>query len=240
MVYYLLYTSNNHGHPAKRREEERGQFARASHTTSWKQWCSPKISARIERWPNKRTLHKNTKTQTTMASSSLESLHRDSPSSHNSNSSSSSSSSISSSNGSSDVDSIIHNDEIIALFGIHGATGSHFVKLALDAGYRVQALVPPTSLSKVTIQHDDLTLVEGTLDDGNVKSLARVVNGATYVVCLLGKDVLPSKRDYPPHYLLQFCKTLYPIMKESSHTKLFLYQVRTCILIIYYILLLLL
>jgi uncharacterized protein YbjT (DUF2867 family) len=138
------------------------------------------------------------------------------------------------------VDSIIHNDEIIALFGIHGATGSHFVKLALDAGYRVQALVPPTSLSKVTIQHDDLTLVEGTLDDGNVKSLARVVNGATYVVCLLGKDVLPSKRDYPPHYLLQFCKTLYPIMKESSHTKLFLYQVRTCILIIYYILLLLL
>jgi hypothetical protein len=162
-----------------------------------------------------------------MASSSLESLHRDSPSSHNSNSSSSSSSSISSSNGSSDVDSIIHNDEIIALFGIHGATGSHFVKLALDAGYRVQALVPPTSLSKVTIQHDDLTLVEGTLDDGNAKSLARVVNGATYVVCLLGKDVLPSKPNYPPHYLLQFCKTLYPIMKESSSTKLFLYQVRS-------------
>jgi hypothetical protein len=122
------------------------------------------------------------------------------------------------------VDSIIHNDEIIALFGIHGATGSHFVKLALDAGYRVQALVPPTSLSKVTIQHDDLTLVEGTLDDGNAKSLARVVNRATYVVCLLGKDVLPPKRDYPPHYLLQFCKTLYPIMKESSSTKLFLYQ----------------
>jgi hypothetical protein len=169
-----------------------------------------------------------------MASSSLESLsNRHSLSSHNSNSSSSSSSisSSTSSTSNSDVPSIIQNDEIIALFGIHGATGSHFVKLALDAGYRVQALVPPTSSSKVTLQHSSLTLIEGTLDGKNAKALAQVVNHATYVVCLLGKDVLPPKPHYPPHYLLEFCKTLYPIMKESSSTKLFLYQVRMCIII---------
>ena len=150
--------------------------------------------------------HKNNiKKQMNMASSSVST--RDSLSSD---------SSITSSNDS----HAINNDEIIALFGIHGATGSQFVKLALDAGYIVQALVPTKSV--VSLQHSSLTLVEGTLDDG--EKLAQVVHGATFVVSMLGSDTLPSKKEYPAGHLLDFCKALYPIMKESP-TKLFLYQV---------------
>jgi len=111
-------------------------------------------------------------------------------------------------------------EETIGLFGIHGSTGKHFVKLALDAGYSVQALAPTRSV--VELQHSSLNIVEGCMDDA--EKLEQVVNNATYVVCMLG-DTLPSKaKAYKENCLFDFCKTLYPLMKESC-TRLFLYQV---------------
>lgn len=108
--------------------------------------------------------------------------------------------------------------EMIGLFGAHGATGQHFVKLALDAGYSIQALAP--CAESVELQNEQLTVIEGSMDD--VDKIEQVISGATFVVCMLG-DTLPKRREYKENCLLDFVKTLYPLMQESSVT-LFLYQ----------------
>ena len=111
-------------------------------------------------------------------------------------------------------------DETIALFGAHGATGKHFLKLALDAGYLIRALVP--SAESVELKNEQITIIEGSID--NADKIEQTLIGATYVVCMLG-DTLPRRRDYKENCLLDFIKVLYPLMKESC-TRLFLYQVR--------------
>lgn len=140
------------------------------------------------------------------------------------------SSSSSSSSSHSTRSSHNHATETIALFGIHGATGAHFVKLALDAGYAVQALAPTASV--VALQHPSLHIIEGTLDDST--KLQQVVQGATYVVCMLGETFAGTKKEYVPGTLVDFCSTLYPFMKESP-TRLFLYQVCECLVLYYYV-----
>jgi putative NADH-flavin reductase len=107
--------------------------------------------------------------------------------------------------------------EIITLFGIHGPVGKHFVKLALSAGYHIQALSP----TPVELEHEYLTVYEGDLsvEDSVLEELLR---DSTYVVCLLS-DATP-KKDYPQGLLYDFIQRLYPLMKESS-VRVFLYQV---------------
>lgn len=110
--------------------------------------------------------------------------------------------------------------QIIGLFGAHGATGRHFVKLALDAGYSIQALAPSTE--SVELQNDHLTVIKGSMED--VDKIQKVVQGATFVVCMLG-DTLPRKtKDYKEKCLLHFLKILYPLLMMESSVTLFLHQ----------------
>jgi hypothetical protein len=109
-------------------------------------------------------------------------------------------------------------NETIGLFGIVGNTGKHLVKLLLDAGYSVKALVGEKDV--VEVEHDQLELVVGGLDD--VDLLEHVIAGASYTICLLG-DCYP-KKDYTVGILFEFIKRIYPLMKENN-TQVFIYQV---------------
>ena len=55
------------------------------------------------------------------------------------------------------------NRRSLLVFGGTGQTGQHFTRLALDAGHRLRVLA--RTPAKVTIQHDDLEVVQGALDD---------------------------------------------------------------------------
>lgn len=70
----------------------------------------------------------------------------------------------------------------IALFGATGQTGHHFLRLALEAGYRVKALV--RSPERITDNHPNLTVIEG--DVLNPADVAAGIEGADIVVSLFG------------------------------------------------------
>jgi hypothetical protein len=82
-------------------------------------------------------------------------------------------------------------EEILALFGVHGMTGHHFLQLALEAGYKqVRCLVLP-GMTEQGFAEDfggvdnlppNLKLIVGTIDD--TEKVKRVVKNASYVVCL--------------------------------------------------------
>ncbi|WP_420455444.1 NAD(P)-dependent oxidoreductase [Rubrivirga sp.] len=79
-----------------------------------------------------------------------------------------------------------------ALLGATGRTGRHVVTQALDAGHEVVALA--RTPSKLDVQHDRLTVVQGDALDPD--AVGRVVGGADAVLLTLGhakgspKDVL--------------------------------------------------
>jgi putative NADH-flavin reductase len=108
--------------------------------------------------------------------------------------------------------------EIITLFGMDGPVGKHFVKLALSAGYHIQALSNDKTQS---VEHECLQVIQGDLSVGD-KVLEELLINSTYVVCLLS-DTIP-KKDYPEGLMRNFISRLYPLVKESP-VRVFLYQV---------------
>lgn len=70
----------------------------------------------------------------------------------------------------------------IAVFGGTGRTGAHVVQQALDAGHEVVALA--RTPSKVSIQHDKLTIVQGDIQDA--AAVEKTVQGVDAVVSVLG------------------------------------------------------
>jgi hypothetical protein len=108
--------------------------------------------------------------------------------------------------------------ETIALFGATGATGSHFVKLALEGGYKVTALV--RSPEKMEIKNDRLEVIKGSFTVE--EDIKKTVSGADYVVSMAGAK-LGDPKNYPMDVMLNFVKTLVPIMEEGN-VKAFLYQ----------------
>lgn len=70
----------------------------------------------------------------------------------------------------------------ITVFGATGGTGREVVKQALADGHRVTAYV--RTPSKLTIEHDALTVVQGELD--SAEKLATALAGADAVISALG------------------------------------------------------
>ncbi len=70
----------------------------------------------------------------------------------------------------------------IALFGATGQTGMEFLKLALDKGYAVKALV--RTPSKLTLSHPNLEVGRGDVLNG--QDVLRTIKGCTIVVSLFG------------------------------------------------------
>jgi nucleoside-diphosphate-sugar epimerase len=117
--------------------------------------------------------------------------------------------------------------ETIALFGGTGGTGSAFLKLALEAGYKVRALVRTPSKVSVGSNEHFLTVMQGSFDDTD--KVEETIKGADYVVCMGG--IPPSYvKGYPTDVMLNFVKKLYGLLeRQTSAPKLFLYQVRCTI-----------
>jgi putative NADH-flavin reductase len=103
-------------------------------------------------------------------------------------------------------------ERTIALIGATGRTGSEFVKLALEDGFTVKALV--RTPSKVTIDDERLTLIEGDLQ--NLEAIEKVTEGASYVVCMAAASTLDG--EYPKEFMFEFVKRLYPISKNHPES----------------------
>lgn len=109
-------------------------------------------------------------------------------------------------------------DEVIAVFGATGKTGKLLIPLALEKGYKVKALV--RTPSKVEIQNDNLTLIDG--DFTNSAAIEQTVKGVDYVISCAGA---PAKlKVYPKDMMLNFVSILVPILEAESSVKVFLYQ----------------
>ena len=98
--------------------------------------------------------------------------------------------------------------DIIALFGATSLTGGNFMKLALDAGYRIRALVPPSSACAQqqhgggggsTLEEEfvqGVTSIVGSLHDA--AAVQEAVYGARFVVCMLDENSLAQYFMQPP------------------------------------------
>ncbi len=79
----------------------------------------------------------------------------------------------------------------IALFGGTGKTGRLFMRLALEAGYKVVAYV--RNPAKLNIDNENLEIVKGEL--GNLKQVEEVVRRSDYVISFLGPLPKDSGRE---------------------------------------------
>ena len=75
----------------------------------------------------------------------------------------------------------------IAVFGATGQVGRHFIPLALEAGYRIRALVR-TPEKFTQRDHEHVETFQGSATEAG--DVAKVVEGSQLVVSLLGN---PSK-----------------------------------------------
>jgi len=117
-------------------------------------------------------------------------------------------------------------NETIALFGATGRTGKHVLRLALEQGYTVRALVrTPSKLPHELLQqhHEHLTIVEGDVTTDTAKqTVQETCTGANYVIiCLSGPN---STTEYPAGFMTQFVRNiLWPVL-ERTHPKVVLFQ----------------
>ena len=107
------------------------------------------------------------------------------------------------------------NRRSLLVFGGTGQTGQHFTRLALDAGHRLRVLA--RTPAKVTIQHDDLEVVQGALDDD--LDLDALLDGVDAVVMMLGDVAAQRERQVNT----AFVRELVPAMRRSG-TRRLLYQ----------------
>ena len=105
----------------------------------------------------------------------------------------------------------------IAVFGATTKTGQAFVRIALDAGYVVRALL---GNSKKMDQQTNLEWIVGSLNDD--QAIRDCVDQADFVVCTLAEHKFKKQKTL----LREFIQRLYPIMKEQRSIQVFLFQVR--------------
>ncbi len=105
--------------------------------------------------------------------------------------------------------------QTLLVFGGTGQTGQHFTRLALDAGHRVRVLA--RTPSKMTIAHDDMEIVQGSIDDD--LDLDALLHGVDAVVAMLGDATAQRERKVNTALV----GALVPAMRRSG-TRRFLYQ----------------
>lgn len=70
----------------------------------------------------------------------------------------------------------------IALFGATGQTGKHVLKLAVEQGYQVKALV--RNPDKLEFHHEFLEVIKG--DILNLSDVEQTINGCDFVISVFG------------------------------------------------------
>jgi putative NADH-flavin reductase len=99
----------------------------------------------------------------------------------------------------------------IALFGASGKTGQHLLRLALEAGHEVTALV--RTPAKISLTHPNLRLVQGDLQDR--LKVEQALQGADAVLSTLG----PS-HNRPTYEISQGTHTLLAAMQACGVRRL--------------------
>lgn len=99
----------------------------------------------------------------------------------------------------------------LCVFGASGRTGLLIVFQALHQGHRVTAFT--RNAAKVTIRHQNLTVIEGTLTD--FETIKRAVAGHDAVLCALGAD-----RGNPGNVLSQGTETIIRAMEATGVNRL--------------------
>jgi len=118
------------------------------------------------------------------------------------------------------------NDETIALLGATGRTGKHVLRLALEQGYAVRALVrTPGKLDPnvAMANHEKLTVIEGDITSDTAReTVQETCRGATYVICCLSGP--NSNTDYVEGFMTKFVgEILWPVLRQQ-HPKAVLFQ----------------
>lgn len=101
------------------------------------------------------------------------------------------------------------------VFGGSGRTGQHFVRLALDEGHRVRALVREPAKLASTSPH--LEIVRGSITEH--PDLDALLAGADFVVSMLGNAAMQQER----HINTDFVRQLVAAMRRQGVARL-LYQ----------------
>jgi short subunit dehydrogenase-like uncharacterized protein len=101
------------------------------------------------------------------------------------------------------------------VFGATGRTGQHFIRIALNEGHNVVALV--RNPQKIDIQNPNLKLIKGAIADYN--PIDELLNGVDFVISMLGDAQLQKLENVNT----EFVKRLIPAMRRQK-VKRFLYQ----------------
>jgi len=117
------------------------------------------------------------------------------------------------------LDSNATQQETIAIFGATGNTGREVLAAALDQGYLVRVMV--RSPSKVTVEHPNLTILQGDLTA--LDTIKETVQGADYVISVVGGP-MGKPKNFPVGTFVQFTKDLVGILKQTPSTKVFVHQ----------------
>lgn len=111
----------------------------------------------------------------------------------------------------------------IALFGGTGQTGKCFMKLALEGGFSVQAMVrSKDKVDEEAAKNPNLTLIQG--DFSKEDAIKATVKDAKYVVCMAGGP-MGKPKEYPKDLMLNFFQSLTKAIQDSAPSvKVVLYQ----------------
>ncbi len=101
------------------------------------------------------------------------------------------------------------------VFGATGRTGHHLVRLALEEGHRVRALVRDPA--RLAIVHPDLEVVSGSIAES--PDLDALLIGTDFVVAMLGNAAMQRERSINA----EFARELVPAMRRHGVSR-FLYQ----------------
>ena len=101
----------------------------------------------------------------------------------------------------------------VIIFGANGGIGKHAVKHALDRGYLVTAYLRSTE--KLALQHENLTVFKGTIDDYD--TMFSAIKGQDAVIWCVG---IPMKRKYEKMESLEGHQLLIKAMKEAGVKRL--------------------
>ena len=101
------------------------------------------------------------------------------------------------------------------VFGGTGQTGQHFVRLALQDGFRVRALA--RNPAKFSITDPNLEIIQGSITD--IPDLDALVAGTDFVVSMLGDGA--AQREHP--IVTDLVRQLVPAMRRNGVSR-FLHQ----------------
>ncbi|KAK4502059.1 hypothetical protein PRZ48_007870 [Zasmidium cellare] len=105
------------------------------------------------------------------------------------------------------------------VFGATGGTGRHFVKLALEEGHRVKAIVrSPAKLA--WIQNPNLQVIQGSITDDPLPLLDECMSDSDYVVSMVGDARMQMQSKVNTAFVE---KQLVPSMRRNG-VKRFLHQ----------------